>query len=670
MKLTELTATDFLSFKNIKYNFKDGVSLIVGVNDTDEGQESNGSGKSNLQAIIEYCILRSVSKRTIDSQLVRWGETEARISLAIHCPIRQETLLIERKIGAKTGGQAQLSLNGVVKIAYSDNRVSDIDKGILAWIGITGEDLQNFFIMSKSKYTSFFDSSNTKLIALIGRFSNISIIEGVDKDIAKKYKDAETHRTDLALAKRELYGRYAVYDEEITKLRLVDKNLLVSERLKEIDAEIAKHQQSYADGMLSIESEKQRITISMGEFSTIEDKIKSSQVEIDDLNLGLENFASRVAAVEKEMQVITQKRDASETVSNGLAVVLTEIRTTKNDIENNIIGAVICPKCQHRFLVGDPTVNIAEETLLLEEVKNMLEVSLISVETAAKEVDSLLQAIKFKQLDRRVVEGERTVHQAKCDEADRKLQSELKALQRISNENKNSQDWINSRLFQVKQLKIVVEELEQSKSGVSISDFDKTESIADLSAKLVTTNSEIEENAKQDIILNDQANELKRWEAVFQSFTQYLSIKTLKVLQGYANHFLEILKSDLRVQLEGYKVKADGGISDKITVTVIRQGQARAIGNFSGGEHVRMEAAMILTIQHAINMTNPYGGLDFISIDEIFESIDGTGLRNLTTALMEVNRTIQVTTHIPSTMYECNVLIAEKINGITTLKQN
>ena len=122
MRINKVYAVNFLSFKEVEYTFKRGISVLLGDNQTDPGQRSNGSGKSAFSAAIEYALLHTTSKKTLDKDLIFWGEQENYVSVELFCPLRNETLLIERTISIKSGGSSQLSLNDKILFAFDDKR--------------------------------------------------------------------------------------------------------------------------------------------------------------------------------------------------------------------------------------------------------------------------------------------------------------------------------------------------------------------------------------------------------------------------------------------------------------------------------------------------------------------------------------------------------------------
>ena len=126
--------------------------------------------------------------------------------------------------------------------------------------------------------------------------------------------------------------------------------------------------------------------------------------------------------------------------------------------------------------------------------------------------------------------------------------------------------------------------------------------------------------------------------------------------------------SDLTVKLEGYKVLANGTVKEEITSKIIRNIE-RTFSSFSGGEQGRLLFAAILANRHMINSTHPYGGLDFLSVDEVFEGVDSIGLKNLVESAKKLQVAVMIITHVTDEEVSDDVLLIEKINGESQIKR-
>lgn len=672
MYFVSLKAKNFQSFKDLHYEYKHGVPvLVLGENITDDGQESNGSGKSVILSGPEYCILHTTSKNVNDKDLVYWwdGSDSGEISLDIHCPIRKETLLIERRIALKGGGQSQVSINSVVKYAFDDRSVNEIDKFIVEWIGVSKEDIQNFFILSKFKYVSFFKSSNTAITQLIGRFSNSNIIAGIDKDILYDADFLEQKRIDLTEKKNKYYGMIEAHKANIERERTVDRSLLVKQRLEEIDNKILEEGEKkiHYHTQISIESEK--IAKLNDESTLVLSELDRAAKQLQKLNEESKPFDSRYAEVDLLLAEVKEQRDETSAKYDSTNKSSNELWLTLKDIEKNIKGSVKCPNCQFEFVVGQEDISIEDEKEALKEAENLSKQFATQLETIKTQLDSFEPKIKDLKRDRLTIEAE---------------ENELRQLKRSIQTNLSATEMHKSRIDvdistctnRIAGHRQSVKEIEQRASDLSASKLDVTEDMFDNKERITAIQEEIKNCDTQILVIEeldktyaDQIFEIKKWAFTFKEFMQHLSIKTLKVLQGYANDFLQKIRSDLRIQLEGYRLKADGTLSDKITAYIIRDAEQKEFNNFSGGEKARLELAMVLALQHAINSTNAFGGLDFLSVDEILESADGAGISALANSLVDLHRTILLATHVPVNSYDCESVTIIKENKVSRIKE-
>ena len=152
----EVSAKNFQSFELLNHKFFQSKStLIQGENLSDDGQESNGSGKSTLAEVVYYCLIGSSSTGKRDFKLIRRGEKESNISLTLFNSIDKSTLIIERSLFLKKSSTLTIYIN---EINQSDKfaTINDGNDFLLRLIGISSEDLKNFFLVNREKFKPFF----------------------------------------------------------------------------------------------------------------------------------------------------------------------------------------------------------------------------------------------------------------------------------------------------------------------------------------------------------------------------------------------------------------------------------------------------------------------------------------------------------------------------------
>ena len=195
---------------------------------------------SSMQQAVYFAITGNNYRSSVDKKLIRRGEKEAKVLLDIECPIRKETLSIERILPLKGSSKLNVSLNGKpVELAT----VKDGNNYILSWIAISPEDLKSYFLICKEYYKSFFKSSNTDKLALISRFINYDFLDGA-KDIIQKELDtlssqklaiqSKKDRAEGSIeALKQVIEDAANFDFESDKLFRIEKRESAIKSLKE-----------------------------------------------------------------------------------------------------------------------------------------------------------------------------------------------------------------------------------------------------------------------------------------------------------------------------------------------------------------------------------------------------------------------------------------------------
>ena len=161
------------------------------------------------------------------------------------------------------------------------------------------------------------------------------------------------------------------------------------------------------------------------------------------------------------------------------------------------------------------------------------------------------------------------------------------------------------------------------------------------------------------------------WIQNFKDFKMYLALEQIKNIQEIVNILLEKEGCDLRVVIEAYKKDARGNLKEEITPMVMRD-DLESFWYYSGGERAKIEVATILAIQQMINLTNPYGGLEFLCIDEITEGLCQESLLSVVKAFNEYHFPIFLITHILNSEYleDVKILKIVKENGISRIENN
>ena len=172
---------------------------------------------------------------------------------------------------------------------------------------------------------------------------------------------------------------------------------------------------------------------------------------------------------------------------------------------------------------------------------------------------------------------------------------------------------------------------------------------------------------KEKSVIGDEIYKINQWKVNFKQFRLHLANQSLEVIEYHSNRYLTEMGSDLKVKLEGYKTLASGAVKDEITTKIIRNVE-RSFSSFSGGEKGRLLFASILANRYMINSTHKYGGLDFLSIDEVFEGVDSVGLKSLIKSAKDLGIAVMIITHVTDENVNDDILLIEKVNGESIIK--
>jgi hypothetical protein len=208
--------------------------------------------------------------------------------------------------------------------------------------------------------------------------------------------------------------------------------------------------------------------------------------------------------------------------------------------------------------------------------------------------------------------------------------------------------------------------LEDSKFGLKVGN--NKQQIKSLNEDLIVLEETLATYRKESSVKGDEIYEINQWIQNFKQFRMYLANQSLEVIEYHCNRYLQEMKSDLVVKIEGFKIKADGAIKEEINATIIR-GIERSFSSFSGGERGRLLFACILANRHMINQTHPYGGLDFLGVDEVFEGVDAQGLVSLIDSAKLLDIPVMIITHVAIEEGNENILTIVKENDVSFIKK-
>jgi DNA repair protein SbcC/Rad50 len=642
--------------------------FINGLNLSDEGQVSNGSGKSLLPDSLFIALCGEPLRKISLGEIISTWSDKGRVELALENELLQEHLLIVREFTAK---------KQVVKIYKNQQKeylplagVEEHNKYIIERLEISKEDLKNYYIVHKDNFKNFFLSPDSIQKEIISRFSNSNLLKGIDKiveeDLSKK-KDEITQINNNLIS---LNSRKQVYQEQIEKINKQDYEKERQDKINKCLNEIksVKNKILENDPLIKQYNEKTKELVTLKEKSLFDieelkkelDTIKQIQLNEERINKNKQNIVS------KEQQV-TALNDPIKEVN----LIIKSIDSKISNIEKVLLDVVVCPKCSHSFSFKSPDTDIEEEKnkkIHLEEDKQLASEEL---ENIKKEKDNKEQEIDKIKDENKLLEQE-----------DDKIKKIIRECEKKINEIEVATRSIDLRLGDLKYSLLNIEGqntqhegsikfLEQSIEQEKTRDYGKKEDkIKEIETEIATTDNLIGLAEAMKLERQEIYDYYAEYIPFFKRFQTFLANKTIKSIEGFTNGYLEDFQTKLRVLIEGERTLADNKTKrEEIECLIVRDGyEIRKYASFSSGERCKIAIANILCFRKLNNLNCKNGGFGLCQLDEIVESMDGKGIQDLIACLTNVQECIEVITHSSNNVLSIDNVTFVKENGETKLQ--
>lgn len=616
--VNSISLKNFGSHSSTEFDVKSGnVTIVNGKNLTDLGQESNGSGKSFFIEAFVFAITGTPFRKATAEELILEGEKESEVEVRLRRG--EENYTFNRKIFKKKSSVVQIFKNGEEIVCPS---VLDTNQKILDIIGLSKQDLVDYFLISKEKYTSFFSSSDTAKKDLINRFSKANLIDSVEVEVKS---DFDSSASELVKKEHEIEKINVSIESYKDSLNSSNDSI---EDLKKKDLE------SLSELKKDVLSEKVK-------YKANQSKIKSFQKQIDEFDVP--NIEDEKVPLEKELIKLKNELGELEELKKEMKFLKSECNENIADLEKKLSGVIECPKCEHEFSVSEKDFNpekafekISDLQANLNEIKETIQENEKSIETNHEnqrfikdEIASISSIVREKESELNELKSEL-----------RGIERENVNIEKLIAQYEREIERLNSKTYESKDA-IIQERIESAKEKLKLE----------------------EENLEKIKIKNQEYN---KWLATFKRFKGHLANSSLGSIEGYTNLYLEKLKSNIRVKFDGYKELKGGKIKEKIEVSILKDGvESGSFGKLSSGEKARIEVSTILAINNLVNLSTEGGGINIAILDEVLESLDGIGLDSIVEALQELGQTIILITHGAVNTNKAEQITVVKENGIS-----
>lgn len=340
-KLNQITAENICSFSNLHYTLGQGVTtLVFGKNKDDEGQGSNGSGKSALIECIATGITGSPLRKVKNEEIINDTADECSIQLEFFNDTSDEVFTILRRILRKGGSTVKCLIERKGKAVTTDEAVCPgvdaYNKYILEKLGITKDELYNNFLLSRHKYQDFLSSSDKDKKEIINRFSNASLVDiAIEKVLEdKKPVDEALRKAELEVA--GLDGRIEMLAEQILK-----EEDSVQEKARTKVQRLADMEKSIAGKRSLIRDCNEEVEILKASYADVEKADKQMQ-ELENGESSIGECLKEVTALLSPLQcgtlsdwngIITDKKGRIEKLNGELSAWDTALEESEKKLQ-------------------------------------------------------------------------------------------------------------------------------------------------------------------------------------------------------------------------------------------------------------------------------------------------------------------------------------------------
>lgn len=639
-----LRMKDFQSFAKEEYIFQAGSAFsIEGENMTDDGQKSNGSGKSAFADAIYYLLLGTSSTGKKDGELVRWGQPYAELYLSLE-KASGRTLEIMRKIYAAKSKSAEISI--IIDGKDAHDRYSSVMEGnrlIFELLGLSADDLRTYFLISRERFTSFFDSPDSAKRNLLARFSSIDRLITLQETLKDEQESLARlkEEEDKAVALDE--ARISVYREkeaEIRKPDIEEMKRSYQERISQIGQEM----DSLKDQCADIEKKCSQLRSNAEVYARAARRLEKL------------DYAEAISRIDSKLDAYNMKKRALIDEGNSIMDEISDLRTESSPLKTAIAGAVKCPSCGFKFNPSSD-IDISDAKSLLEETEAAVAEMKKSYEAKIAKAQKIIESYEFKEL--KSYKDNLLNRRGICNDR-------IRAHKRLASDIQLQASTLNTRLSvlneQTARLAVERETLKAKIANVE-NDNSWLEEKQNVQAKIKSIERTRDESKAESEKYEAQIERIVRWRERLQQFYIYLTNTALKAIEDRCNMFLQKIGSDLIIRLDGYRTLSTGKIKDNITAQISR-GLKEDIGyrSFSGGERGRLVFATILALQDMVNSESSEG-LDLLMIDEVLDQVDAEGMKMFLRSIQDLNRTIFLISQVRTEADESDVLLVRKEKG-------
>jgi len=590
MVLNGIELSNFLSYRELQYTFPlTGLYFIGG---------DNGAGKSTIIEAVSWVLFGRTVRNLSADEVVNWKVgKDCYVSLQFLGTDGQK-YLVSRFRKDSSNGNALFLFRGDKDITDSSSKktqelldsVVGMNWQVFSTAVVFGEKAVRFAEARDSEKKEIFDE-----LLLLHRFKEAQ--REVKNDLKKKEEEKAAYEADKST------GEALLLNFESDRKRLEEEQTELSRRKKKI-----------SDRVVELESE----------IKSVNEEKKKYSVKLEEARKGCEEIEEDRKKVRAQLNEYKEARDRevelyNSEVSKRNAEVLAlqrELEKVRRILNSGLKEGDCCPTC------GQEVKDLSTIQDYYEKVQTGLEGDLEGLNHKLKEARETLDGVQDKwnktidDLNQVLLEVDSTVEEVR----DRGREYEYSI--------KNCEHRIEKAEYEKNSIEGDIKK-EENRLGSEIKK--KEEQIGTIKKKLVDLDGKISQ-------INEDTRYLKFWETGFgnQGVKSFLIDEVVPVLNNKASYYMAALMDEERtLEFDTETRLKSGETREKFDIRLRNEeGQEVTYESCSAGEKRRIDTATLLALQDLV-FHRTVGGSNIVFFDELFDSLDRTGIERVVGILEE-----------------------------------
>lgn len=663
--ITAIKARNFLSWEELSFDIKIGVTLIDGWNEDDQTPE--GSGKSAILNAACWCLFGKIPKDANIDDVIKEGQKNCEVQVHFD----------DGSIVRRTRGPNELSMTRSDRLIKGKD-VKETQTLIEEFVGLTFETFCQTIYFAQNYTKKFITANQEDKGKILSEVQDLTIFDKAGKEVRSLIKTSEDtqiklkHSRDLVIKDEELTKRDIASEElryqhalqqQVQRVRSIELQIraeedrLARERLSQMEdiADVVRQLQEAGKLVQEQETSKTQILDAMS-ILVYDEKLEKAFQDANNLLIaeaGVLN--SEIAGIDK----LFAKRKMAETQGQRYATRYKQLQTEK---EKNLAfianPSPNCPTCGTRLAACDTShakvdvVRIDQELGELTEALTALAVEIEIPIPTKEELSKRLAEIREARAnnDARILEirgvkdrmNRAASHLMAIDQNIKVQQTRIDRL-KIELERERA-----PRIFDMSHLDALQTQLEIENRPVV---FDQGP-LQVLTDKMTTARNNIEDLTKLIKEKESHLNRLEDLKTGFKEIKSYVFNSMLNEINARTQKYLsKLFEVPVSVRFKNDEMK--------IETEVKYDGVDRGLGLLSGGQFRRVSLAVDLALSDVI--TSRKGArVGILILDEYFKDLSESSMEKCLTLLEGRGQ--------PVLLIEHNSIFKNIVNNSITVK--